>query len=176
MEILIIWLVFSGLVGVVANNKGHSAILYAALAMVASPLIGILVVLALKPNVKAVEQAKIEGGENKKCPYCAEIIKAEASVCRFCGRDLPMKSTMRGGLPATGAAFSSPGRRSEQTPGRVASLPGEPIYHVSRGGLDLGAMPVSRIRKLIDRGELVLDEDYYFDPGMQRWSTLVDLV
>ncbi|MDP9343943.1 MAG: zinc ribbon domain-containing protein [Actinomycetota bacterium] len=26
---------------------------------------------------------------DKQCPFCAETIKRAASVCRFCGRDLP---------------------------------------------------------------------------------------
>ncbi|MCX7257059.1 MAG: zinc ribbon domain-containing protein [Polaromonas sp.] len=30
----------------------------------------------------------------KACPYCAEVIKAQAIVCRFCNRDLPSSSMM----------------------------------------------------------------------------------
>ncbi len=40
--------------------------------------------------------------EKKKCPFCAEWIKSEAIVCRYCHRDLPRSDT-----PNTSTEFKS---------------------------------------------------------------------
>jgi len=69
------------LIGKAAAKKGRSFASFFWLSVVLSPIIIGLVIASMKP----LETTEV--GNAKKCPACAEMVKTEAVVCRFCGHN-----------------------------------------------------------------------------------------
>lgn len=88
MEVILLLPFLALIPAFIASSKGHSFFLWwlygIALLIFAFPH-----ALLVSKNVKALEKKSIEDGSMRQCPACAEVVKVEAVVCRFCQRDLP---------------------------------------------------------------------------------------
>jgi hypothetical protein len=108
MELFVVaaWLLACCFVAAIASGRGRSAVGYFSLSLVLSPLFGLIVVLVVGPNRRSLEMEQLRSGTSRRCPFCAEVVRSEAIVCRFCGRDLPegsgvtARATWEVGVPA----------------------------------------------------------------------------
>lgn len=87
MTLFIVLLVVAFISAGIASNKGGSFIGWLIYGFFLAP-IAFVHALLMSPKTAVLEKAALDSAEAKKCPFCAEVIKWEAKVCKHCGRDV----------------------------------------------------------------------------------------
>jgi len=92
MEIILVVLVLGVIPGMIASSKEKSFVLWWLYGVLIFPVALVHSILTTNdgppPEIK-----QLQTGAGKRCSYCAEVIKSEANVCRFCGRDVVLVRT-----------------------------------------------------------------------------------
>ena len=73
------WIIAGAIVAVIANEKGKTMTTWFFYGFLCPPLAIFFLLLSDKSS---------SNGKYVKCPYCAEFIKKEAKICRYCNKKI----------------------------------------------------------------------------------------
>lgn len=110
MIYIITWLVCGFICSMIAGAKGRGAGTFFVLGVLFGPL-GVVLCAVVPRNDRAIEQDAVKSGDMKKCPHCAEVVKAEANICKHCRSSL-----------AEEKKTNSPARDLYGSPGRLETI------------------------------------------------------
>jgi hypothetical protein len=85
--VIIVWVVLAFVLASAARDKGRSYWIFFLISLFLSPLTG-FILLSICNIKKSLEINKIINGKAKTCPFCASVLKIEATICKHCGRDV----------------------------------------------------------------------------------------
>lgn len=91
MEIVFGWLVFAVVIGVIASSRGRSGFGWFLIALLLSPLIGLILVLVfprLGSPINPETGLPITPETHVRCPDCRELVRHDARKCKHCGTAL----------------------------------------------------------------------------------------
>ena len=77
---------------IIAEKKGRGGAGWFVLGFLTN-CIGLLFLLTASDLKDVFDKRGVEEGTCKKCAYCAEVVRAEATRCHYCHKDFPDESS-----------------------------------------------------------------------------------